>query len=1152
MTSSMGVAKDAAFEMSTGAVELAADMASFYNLNHEDALNKIKSGLVGEAEPLKQLGILVDEATIKTAAYEAGIATWGAELTATEKVQARWLAIQNQTIKAQGDLARTIESPSNQIKLMRGQIVQASIDLSVALLPAFTLVVGALSEFSDELIAGTRVAAEWVTTWFDTGGLIAVTGYIDALTAGVFGTVAVLRDGIGFVVRWKDVIVALGTGVAVAALAWGGYTLAIGLSTAATVVWGAAVAVATGGITLVLPAVIALIAGLTAGWALWGDEITDFVAGIGNRFIGWAESFMDWARPAAAFLGVEFPESLDRFETSAAEVTVELGAMQDAWEASTAAQQAANQDQYTAELIRQAAAGATLTKEQQALVLAQRDGVVGIADLRAGWASLDTEGQAANMRGYAASLEDAESQGFKLTKQEYDLIDALDQEAISATDAAEAEDVSAEAREGAAKAAETEALALAAVSRELTGLPTLGAVEDARLLRTAWEDLDADAQAAATLRYGEALSDLRDADVELTAAEVDLVTAYDDHEAAIIAVTQADADLLAAQEAATAATEAETEAVADLTRELLGLPTPGAIADFERLEAVWASLTPEEQALATAAYADALRGAAEGGIALNNAQVALATSAGASWLDRYTDILSPDAIGQTLARAFEGAAGFMGALKSLASQVAGAFTSHMGSLLSTGLQTILPSVFGSVASSIAPAAAAAGTTAGTAVGTSAAASAGTSLFSGLGSVAAAIPGWGWAAAGVAAAVYFFKGWGGPSQAELEARAIFDGFHQGVVETLGGTQAFADEVQVAINQGWDTTLAETRAGFILFGTDAGLTYDQAFADYERYQQAVGAGNTALMEQIEADYARYREASEEANEAASRAWESASNAAVSAFRASEDAGVSAYDEIFEEAIASGLGQEEAIAQATAAQLVATAEVLAAKREEFVFDAAMNAAMALGAHATAEERAEAARGAATAARESWGAAMDAVVASDQAASDAMDTTWNPESGDVVTDVDGTADAIVLTMEQAERDLQIQFENMSAAAGTEAQSIESSFNAIEIEDQSFTIREHRRFSYSGFQEFGEGVEGRQHGGPVRAGHPYLVGEGGKAEIFVPQQAGNIVPSGSGGGGSRPSSVTIVIKNELDGDELTEQHIKLSPRILDRLGLTP
>ena len=351
---------------------------------------------------------------------------------------------------------------------------------------------------------------------------------------------------------------------------------------------------------------------------------------------------------------------------------------------------------------------------------------------------------------------------------------------------------------------------------------------------------------------------------------------------------------------------------------------------------------------------------------------------------------------------------------------------------------------------------------------------------------------------------------GPSEAELAARKQFAGFHKGAVEALGETQKFADEVQVAINQGWDTTLAETRAGFILFGTDAGLTYDQAFADYERYQQAVGAGNTALMEQIEADYARYREASEEANEAASRAWESASNAAVSAFRASEDAGVSAYDEIFEKAIESGHGQEEAVAQATAAQLAASAEVIAAKREEYAFDAAMNAAMSLGANATAEERKSAARDAATVARESWGAAMDAVADSDQAASDAMNETWDPESGDVVTDTRGAADAIVLKMEQAERDLQIQFEKMSAAAGTEAQSIESSFNSIEIKDQSFTIREHRQFSYSGFQEFGEGgPEGRQHGGPVGAGQSVIVGEAGP-EIFTPGRSGSVTSNRS------------------------------------------
>ena len=123
-----------------------------------------------------------------------------------------------------------------------------------------------------------------------------------------------------------------------------------------------------------------------------------------------------------------------------------------------------------------------------------------------------------------------------------------------------------------------------------------------------------------------------------------------------------------------------------------------------------------------------------------------------------------------------------------------------------------------------------------------------------GPVAAAI-------AGVGALIKGLKSLFGPSEAELEAREMFAGFHKGVVETIGGTQVYLDEVQRAIDDGWDRTLAETRAGFILWGTEAGLTYDEAFADYARYEQAVRDGNTELMNQIEADYARYQAASED---------------------------------------------------------------------------------------------------------------------------------------------------------------------------------------------------------------------------------------------------------------------------------------------------
>ena len=151
MTNSMGLAKDAAFDMSTGVVELAADMSSFRNIKFEDALAKIRSGLVGEAEPLKALGILVDENTIKTEAYRIGLVAQGEELTQQQKVQARYAAILAQTADDQGDLARTLDSPTNKLRTMRTRLVEAATALGVSLMPAIAKGIDFLSTLADRV-----------------------------------------------------------------------------------------------------------------------------------------------------------------------------------------------------------------------------------------------------------------------------------------------------------------------------------------------------------------------------------------------------------------------------------------------------------------------------------------------------------------------------------------------------------------------------------------------------------------------------------------------------------------------------------------------------------------------------------------------------------------------------------------------------------------------------------------------------------------------------------------------------------------------------------------------------------------------------------------------------------------------------------------
>jgi hypothetical protein len=152
MFSSMGFGTQAAYDMSTGLTELAEDMASFYNLKSEDAFDKLRAGITGEAEPLKRLGILIDENTVKQYAYANGIAETGKDLTATEKVQARYLAILAQTANAQGDLARTIDSPVNQIRQLNNILDQAKVALGQAFQPIQAVALPILRGFASGLL----------------------------------------------------------------------------------------------------------------------------------------------------------------------------------------------------------------------------------------------------------------------------------------------------------------------------------------------------------------------------------------------------------------------------------------------------------------------------------------------------------------------------------------------------------------------------------------------------------------------------------------------------------------------------------------------------------------------------------------------------------------------------------------------------------------------------------------------------------------------------------------------------------------------------------------------------------------------------------------------------------------------------------------
>lgn len=196
----MGIGAPRAAALSQGILKLAADLASFNNIKPEEALEKLRAGLVGETEPLRSLGVNLNAASIEAKALALGLvpvtrnslemreaslklteaqknlvevvkehgaqslehqrarinvakaeeavaaAMKGStgELTAAAKAQAAFALIQEQTISAQGDFARTSDGLANSMRKLKAHISDAQVSLGNELLPTVERLVGVL------------------------------------------------------------------------------------------------------------------------------------------------------------------------------------------------------------------------------------------------------------------------------------------------------------------------------------------------------------------------------------------------------------------------------------------------------------------------------------------------------------------------------------------------------------------------------------------------------------------------------------------------------------------------------------------------------------------------------------------------------------------------------------------------------------------------------------------------------------------------------------------------------------------------------------------------------------------------------------------------------------------------------------------------
>lgn len=216
MMKSSGLAGDAIVGMSQDMVGLAGDMASFYNLDLETAFEKIRSGISGETEPLKQLGINMSVANLEAYALSQGIEKSYNEMTQAEQVMLRYNYLMSTTADAQGDFARTQDSWANQTRLLSESWLEFTGILAEQLLPVLTSIVSWLNGIIEFLTANADTVSAVLVGLAVTVGILSVAWAVHA--AAQWLAVAANRALIVSLLSNPLLWIAILVGVVVAAL----------------------------------------------------------------------------------------------------------------------------------------------------------------------------------------------------------------------------------------------------------------------------------------------------------------------------------------------------------------------------------------------------------------------------------------------------------------------------------------------------------------------------------------------------------------------------------------------------------------------------------------------------------------------------------------------------------------------------------------------------------------------------------------------------------------------------------------------------------------------------------------------------------------------------------------------------------------------
>lgn len=148
VTNSVGQTGETSIAIATSFTKLAGDISSLFNVDYSSVAQNLQSGLIGQSRALYKYGIDITNATLQTYAYQLGLSKAVSEMTQMEKMQLRTIAILDQSKVSWGDLANTIQSPSNMVRQFKNNLSELGIMLGQLFIPVLQKVLPYINGFT--------------------------------------------------------------------------------------------------------------------------------------------------------------------------------------------------------------------------------------------------------------------------------------------------------------------------------------------------------------------------------------------------------------------------------------------------------------------------------------------------------------------------------------------------------------------------------------------------------------------------------------------------------------------------------------------------------------------------------------------------------------------------------------------------------------------------------------------------------------------------------------------------------------------------------------------------------------------------------------------------------------------------------------------